>query len=114
MPPIQIRLRTLMIVIAALAVSITLLMAWLRWIARTPHEFVLIVFFAVTVVIILPLLLQVIVLSWYFGLGKTRRDEFRITADSPGRKLDLDRDGEHGVGVIGHEMRSSTTRFPEH
>ncbi len=94
MPPIQIRLRTLMIVIAALAVSITLLMAWLRWIARTPHEFVIIVFFAVTVVVILPLLLQVMVLSWYFGLGKTRRGEFWIGANSPTRNRDGDRDGE--------------------
>ena len=69
------RIKTLMFVIAALAVSITLVMAWLSWIARTQTDIALAVFFSATIVIVLPVLLLFFVLSSYFGLGKKRRRE---------------------------------------
>jgi uncharacterized membrane protein len=89
MPRFRFRIRTLMITIAALAVSITLLMAWLRWIARTDAGTVFVVVCGATILFVLPLLLLFLVLSSYFGLGKTRRREFsRWSSESepgPGR-----------------------------
>jgi ABC-type maltose transport system permease subunit len=86
MPRFRFRIQTLMIAIAVLAVSITLLMAWLRWIARTDSGTIFFVFFSATIIFVLPVLLFFMVLSSYFGLGKTRRREFsrRSSESEPG------------------------------
>jgi uncharacterized membrane protein len=86
MPRVRFRIRTIMIAIAVLAVSITLLMAWLRWIARTDSGTIFAVFFGATIFFVLPVLLCFMILSFYFGLGKTRRREFstRSSESEPG------------------------------
>ncbi len=95
MPRFRFRIQTLMIAIAVLAVSITLLMAWLRWIARTDYGTVFVVFYGATIFFVLPVLLFFVVLSSYFGLGKTRRREFsRRSSESepgPGRSAEAER-----------------------
>ena len=93
MLPIRFRLRTIMIVIASLAVLMGLLMAQFRLIARTDAASVFAVELAAIIVLVVPLLLQFYILAAYFWRGPTRRSGFSKT-DDPHRRPDPDRSGE--------------------
>ena len=79
------RIRTALIVVAALALLMGLLTLALRWIARTDESLVVLIVFAVTVVLVIPLLVQFCVLSFYFRRSMAR-GEFLDSETSAGQR----------------------------
>jgi amino acid transporter len=85
--PIRFRIRTMMIVIALLAVLTGLLMLQFRLTARMNSSSLFAVELAAIIVFVVPLLLQFYVLAAYFWRGPTRRGEFSMT-ENPRRRKD--------------------------
>jgi hypothetical protein len=72
-----------MIVIAALALLMSLVMAQFRLIAQTDANVLFAVELAAIIVFVVPLLLQFFVLAAYFSRGQPRRRESSMTDNPP-------------------------------
>ncbi len=72
MRQLRFRIRTLLIVVAVLAVLMGLLTLAHRWLARTAVPMAMATIFATTVVVVIPLLLFVCSLSFYFRRACSR------------------------------------------
>ena len=83
MPRFQFRIRTLLIVIAALAVLMSLLPLVLRWMARMDERFVVFFVLFIAPIFVSPLLLLFILLSSYFRRALAR-GEFLDRKHPPG------------------------------
>jgi small-conductance mechanosensitive channel len=72
MRQLRFRIRTLLIVVAVLAVLMGLLTLAHRWLARTDEATGMLTIFAMTVVAVIPLLVLVCSLSFYFRRARSR------------------------------------------
>jgi phosphatidylserine synthase len=89
MPRVRFRIRTLMIATAAIA----LLMLAHLWMARTDELTVLVIVSWVTIVVLIPVLLALCVLSFYFRCVYTS-GEFLDGEHLAGKRTELGQSGE--------------------
>jgi amino acid transporter len=93
MPLIRFRIRTMMIVVASLALLMGLLMVQFRLLARMDAGALFVIELAAIIVFVVPLLILFYILAAYFRREPTRRGQFSMTDDPP-RRPDRSRSGE--------------------
>jgi uncharacterized membrane protein len=94
MPHARFRLRTMMIVVASLAVLMGLFTALLRLSARTNAPMVFAFVFVAIAVLVVAVVVQDCVVAVYFWRGRARSGEFLMTDNRPFRRREPERSGE--------------------